>query len=251
MFTNLMASAPVRRFAPIPATASVVFHAAVIGAFAWGAAHGRTALQDAPVAYVEMTSWVEPPAASEEPAPPPAPEPTPAAAMRDQTPAEAGFQEITAPKEILAEIPPAAKVAVRAADFTGEGVPGGFGGAHPLTVAPSSLARPSAPPPLSVDVVDEVPQVVNREEIANVMQRLFPPHARILGIGGDAVVRFVVGVDGQVEAEGIAIEQVSDPEFEAPTLAVVRQLRFRPGRRNGKTVRVWVRLPMSWSMTSP
>lgn len=61
---------------------------------------------------------------------------------------------------------------------------------------------------------------------------------------GTAHVLFVVEADGRVAQP--VVQNSTDPVFERPALAAVKQWRFEPGRRNGKPVRFRMRVPITF-----
>ena len=58
-----------------------------------------------------------------------------------------------------------------------------------------------------------------------------------------ATVVFVLGIDGKVE--DAAIHDSSDPAFDTAVLDAVNQWKFEPAKRDGKPVRVRIRVPIS------
>jgi protein TonB len=61
---------------------------------------------------------------------------------------------------------------------------------------------------------------------------------------GTVYILFIVNKDGRVENP--IIQQSSDPVFEQPALAAVKQWKFEPGKRNGEAVRFRMRVPISF-----
>ena len=61
------------------------------------------------------------------------------------------------------------------------------------------------------------------------------------GVGGDVVVTYIVGLDGQVEPGTIVVQSADRPEFGRAVREALRSARFRPGRIHGMVVRVRVR----------
>jgi protein TonB len=61
---------------------------------------------------------------------------------------------------------------------------------------------------------------------------------------GAANVIFIVDQRGRVEQA--SVQSSSDPVFEAPALAAVRQWRFEPGRRSGEPVRFRMRVTITF-----
>lgn len=67
----------------------------------------------------------------------------------------------------------------------------------------------------------------------------YPLELKKAKVTGSVVLLFVLNEGGRVEDP--RIEFSSRPEFEKPALAAVRKWRFKPGTRNGKAVRSYVR----------
>lgn len=61
---------------------------------------------------------------------------------------------------------------------------------------------------------------------------------------GRVHVLFVVNQAGNVESP--IVQTSSDPAFERPALAAVKQWRFEPGRRNGQPVRFRMKVPITF-----
>ena len=60
----------------------------------------------------------------------------------------------------------------------------------------------------------------------------------------NVVVVFTVDQQGRVESP--IVQSASDPAFEQPVLAAIRQWKFEPGKRGGKPVRFRMRQPFSF-----
>jgi protein TonB len=61
---------------------------------------------------------------------------------------------------------------------------------------------------------------------------------------GNVVVVFTVDQQGRVENP--VVQSASDPAFEQPVLAAIKQWKFEPGKRSGKAVRFRMRQPFSF-----
>jgi len=70
---------------------------------------------------------------------------------------------------------------------------------------------------------------------------VYPDSLQRRGIGGDAVVAFVVDTLGRVEPE-IRVIEAAHPGLAEPARATIRPARFRPGHVNGRKVRVLMTL---------
>ena len=247
MFSNLMASAP-KRHAVSPSAwgTATILHALVVLGVLWGTSRATSIPPGERVIYAELSDWKEvaPPEIVQPPPPKPAPEPAAAQVAGPDLPA--GFQELRSPEQILAEIPPPGAIAIRAADFSGRGIAGGVAGGRALALQPA--APEAEPAPVSVAVVDRPPRVLNGDELTRAMEALYPQTYRSAGIEGEVVVQLVVDTKGEVERDGITILSSTHPAFAEATRALITRLRFEPASRNGRAVRVWVRLPVTWKI---
>jgi len=61
-----------------------------------------------------------------------------------------------------------------------------------------------------------------------------------------ATVYVLFTVDPRGRVENPLVQSASDPDFEAPALAAVRQWKFEPGKRNGEAVRFRMRVPITF-----
>ena len=67
-------------------------------------------------------------------------------------------------------------------------------------------------------------------------------------IEGVVTLVFVLNEDGRVEEP--RVETSSRPEFEKPALEAIRKWRFKPGVKDGRPVRTYIRIPMRFRVTS-
>lgn len=61
---------------------------------------------------------------------------------------------------------------------------------------------------------------------------------------GTVYILFIVDQRGRVENP--VVQQATDPVFEKPALAAIKQWKFEPGKRNGKSVRFRMRVPITF-----
>lgn len=61
---------------------------------------------------------------------------------------------------------------------------------------------------------------------------------------GTVYILFIVDQRGRVENP--IVQQATDPVFEKPALAAVKQWKFEPGKRNGQPVRFRMRVPITF-----
>jgi periplasmic protein TonB len=74
----------------------------------------------------------------------------------------------------------------------------------------------------------------------------YPPSLLRTGASGEVLVCFVVGVDGSVRAARSI--QATHPEFIAPALQSVARWKFRPGRKDGRSVATRVEVPIAFAV---
>jgi TonB family protein len=77
---------------------------------------------------------------------------------------------------------------------------------------------------------------------------VYPFDLRRAGITGEVVVEFIVDPAGDVIA-AYSIRS-SDPAFEAAAIQAVRQWKFRPGMKGGKTVNTRMRVPIAFDLNN-
>ena len=69
--------------------------------------------------------------------------------------------------------------------------------------------------------------------------------ARKDGISGTVLLTALVGKDGSVEQTRVAW---SVPYLDAPAVAAVKRWRFKPATADGKALRVWVTIPVRFTL---
>ncbi len=73
----------------------------------------------------------------------------------------------------------------------------------------------------------------------------YPEAARAAGMEGLVVVRVRIGTDGRVEETKML---KSIPIFDVAAMEAARQFEFKPGKVNGKPVKVWVAIPFNFRL---
>lgn len=97
--------------------------------------------------------------------------------------------------------------------------------------------------PWTSEVVDEPPALLAGRAPS------YPELLRAAGITGRVVVEVVIDTLGHAEA-AVRVVESSQAGFDAPALDYVRRAVFRPGRVHGRAVRVLIRLPVDFRLTS-
>lgn len=228
---GLLASKPPKN-RPIGSTlTSVVIHAAIIGFAIKMTIGAGVEKQEDKVEIVEMTQEMAPP-----PPPPPPPVDQPQAQIQ-------GFQTLSVPDIVPAEIPPPGEVAFKASDFTGQGVQGGVdtGKKEEGTQVVAIGETPSFTP------FTVAPQLKNRDEVGRALEREYPPLLRDAGVGGKVEVWVRISDKGQVE--DVQIHQSSGhPALDEAAIKVGRVMDFTPAMNRDKQVPVWVSIPITFQV---
>ncbi len=151
-----------------------------------------------------------------------------------------GFQTLSIPTNIPVDIPPPqTNQHFDAADFSGVGVEGGVGRGVEGGTGPVVTDQP-----YMEAVVEERPETVPN----SCVQPAFPDMLRQAGIDGRVLIEFVIDTLGRAERGSLRTISTSHPLFEAPARQAVLSCRFRPGRIQGKAVRVRVQQPVNFNI---
>jgi TonB family protein len=89
--------------------------------------------------------------------------------------------------------------------------------------------------PDSVYSVLQVDQMVERYEGS--AAPVYPDELRDKGVEGMVQATYVVDTAGRVDTATIRVSQSDDPRFTQSVVTALGEMRFRPARRSGKTVR--------------
>ena len=145
-----------------------------------------------------------------------------------------GFQTLTIPVVILTSIPPVdLQTPFDPKDYTGTGVEGGR----------ANGTVPGDNEVYTESLVDERPELLSAPP---------PPYPKVLsdaGIQGRVILQAIVDTTGRVVPGSVKIVQSPSPGFDIPVEQWVLKALFRPARRLGRAVRVYVNLPVDYSAT--
>ena len=98
---------------------------------------------------------------------------------------------------------------------------------------------------LGMDIFD-----INDLEKKPMARRQMPPRypskAKRIGLEGFVLAEFIVDRNGDVES--VEIKDSSDSAFEAPTIEAIRNWKFTPGEKDGRTVRTRVRVRIPYTL---
>jgi TonB family protein len=105
---------------------------------------------------------------------------------------------------------------------------------------PAHRSRHSDPaPPVPEAFVETPPRLLTRPTL------VFPPEA--FGRSGIVTVQFVIDTAGHADPESVCVVSSTDEVFTAEVLKALAGMRFAPGTIDGRSVRVLVEQPFSFS----
>lgn len=239
---------------------ALAFAIAMHGLMFWGASHSSRYTPrefDANKDH-ELVHYYEvaPPPPPEAPAAPQvkekAPEPVrPKEETIKTPPPPKGHQAIVPPEDPPAGIPEINPdlAPVKAEDFSGTGVTGGTANGVEGGV-PQAVTTELTETAFEIAVLDVRPELTNASQIASILSRYYPRALNRAGIGGSVILRFEIDKNGRIDAETVEIVSATHKEFEEPSKKAIERFRFRPGRYQGKPVRVLIEIPIAWKPES-
>ncbi len=214
-------------------TVSLIVHVVLITAAVYATLNAGNAVREH-VQAVAVTVQTKQEEKKEEPPPP--------ERVATVDPPPKGFQTLSIPTNIPVDIPPPqTNQHFDAADFSGVGVEGGVargveGGTGPVVTDQ----------PYMEAVVEERP-----ENIQGTCALRYPDVLRQAGIEGRIMIEFVIDTLGRAERGSLRIISNGGQQlFEAPARdAVLNSCRYRPGRIQGRAVRVRVQQPVNFTIS--
>lgn len=99
--------------------------------------------------------------------------------------------------------------------------------------------------------MEEFPQVTNVADLSRALARNYPPELQGARVQGEVTVRFRVLQNGRVDPTSVQVTRTTNESFNQAAVMSVGVLRFRPARIYGTPVRVWVELPIHFSVAEP
>lgn len=113
----------------------------------------------------------------------------------------------------------------------------------PPRVVSTGSADPAAGPTFTP--YTRAPQLINTAEVQAAMEREYPPILREAGIGGKALVHFLIDETGAVQDTRLD-QATGHPALDQAALRVAREFRFTPAQNAGKPVAVWIAIPITF-----
>ena len=221
---------------PVSLALHVLVIGLVVGASIWF-------VEDVPEPPIPVTFYA---AAPPPPPPPPAAAPKPAAPKPDTAkPVPVKPSEMTAPTVIPEKIPePLAAPEVEAPT---EGVEGGVEGGVPGGVPGGVMGGVvggtgpgTGDEPLRVGGDVKAPQLINRVEPS------YPEAARKARMEGVVILEAIITANGNVEE--VKVLKSVNPLLDAAATRAVQQWRYRPATLNGRAVRVYLTVTVTFNL---
>jgi TonB family protein len=117
---------------------------------------------------------------------------------------------------------------------------------EPQPASSAGIVRGDADRGYELSEVDMLPRPLNTVQFQRRLAELYPSRLRAVGESGIVQVRFLVEVDGTTS--NYLVTRSTHDGFDEATLEAVRMLIFRPAVAGGRRVRVWVELPVHWTV---
>jgi TonB family protein len=105
----------------------------------------------------------------------------------------------------------------------------------------AEAARARAGAPTALDAVDQAPVLISTPSVA------YPAALVSLGVGGTVVVEVAIDSTGRPVRQTARVVQSPNPALNAPALELVSGSTYRPAARAGRTLRVTIRQPVTFS----
>jgi len=150
-----------------------------------------------------------------------------------------GFQLLIAPVDVPSEIPAIdlTRAVTRDDDFTGRGVPGGFGNGV-------TSAAPADPERTYLDIQVEKPVV----QLPTSSVPRYPELLKTSGVEGEVLAEFVVDTTGRAEPSSFKVLKATHELFALAVKNALPGMRFLPAEVNDRKVKQLVRQPYLFAL---
>lgn len=92
--------------------------------------------------------------------------------------------------------------------------------------------------------LDTPPKLSSQEMTARLLAKSYPPALKSAGVTGTVQVQFVVDAAGKVEPNSVKVLSSTVPALADAAVAVVSEIKFKPGVLKGQPVKTAVLLPI-------
>jgi TonB family protein len=98
-----------------------------------------------------------------------------------------------------------------------------------------------------VAMLDRKPVLTNMSQVQSMLSHFYPRMLEDAGIGGTAVMSFVVTTEGTVDPSTIGVVSATHEQFSEASRKIVEKFIFTPGLYHGKAVRTLIQMPITWA----
>ena len=99
------------------------------------------------------------------------------------------------------------------------------------------------------DQLSEMPQIDSPRDALRAIQESYPNRLRDRGIEGRVQVSFVVTADGSVDPASVEVVQTENQELGTAAISAIRQIKFKPGKKDGSAVASRVVIPIAYTVS--
>lgn len=122
-------------------------------------------------------------------------------------------------------------------------------GGPAVVVAPPTSADSARFGEYLLNAVEVAPRLTNARYVAGVLVQQYPPALRDAGVGGRVMLRVRVRQDGSLDEESIRVVSATHTEFIYPARRVAAEMRFTPGRVDGRPVTTIIDIPVQFQVS--
>lgn len=118
----------------------------------------------------------------------------------------------------------------------------------PCRPSAGKIAREGKDRIVDFELLEEKPQLLNQDDAAKRLARVYPDSLRKAGVEGHTVLRFIVEQDGSVRGESVSVVSSTHDAFTEAALRAVQAFRFTPAKIAGYPVAVTITMPFAWTL---
>ncbi len=94
--------------------------------------------------------------------------------------------------------------------------------------------------------LSEMPKIANMNQAQKVIKNSYPDGLRSSNVVGKVQIQFVVLEDGSVDPASVSVVNATVAELGDAAANAVKQIKFKPGKKDGAAVRSRVVIPIAY-----